>query len=124
MWEYRAWVVNVVDGDTLDLDIDLGFWLTSRRRVRLLGVDTWEVRGEEREQGILARSAVSSALGYVTGEPPPEVRVATLLDRTDKYGRVLATVWCDSLGQTSLNDWLISEGHGVATDPDGRQLSQ
>ena len=122
MYEYRAEVINVVDADTLDLDIDLGFWIVMRRRVRLLGVDTFEVRGDEKELGVRARSAVQAALGFVAGEKPPRVRIVTVLDRSDKYGRILATVWCDTLGQVSLNDWLIAEGHGVATDITGHPI--
>ena len=55
MYEYKAVITNVVDGDTFDMDIDLGFHIHIHERVRLLGVDTPEKFGEEKQLGLIVK---------------------------------------------------------------------
>lgn len=109
MWEYRAQVTKVVDADTLDLHIDLGFYLYTRQRFRLARIDAWETRGEEREQGLIAKTVVQSLL-----PPGRQVRITT--EKTGKYGRWIAEVWCEDEDgdEFNLSDWLITHGHGEA----------
>lgn len=85
MYEYNAKIVNVVDGDTFDLDIDLGFHITIRERVRLLGVDTPEKRGavEEKELGLAVTKYVKEWLDH---EPTCRIRS---YKGTDSFGRWL-----------------------------------
>lgn len=89
MYEYKAQVVKIVDGDTYDLDVDLGFYLTQRMRLRLLDINTPEVRGvptEERMFG-LACSA------FVVQTIPVESIVRIVTYKTDSFGRYLADVY-------------------------------
>lgn len=91
MYEYRATVIRVIDGDTLEVDIDLGFKTTLKKeKLRLLGIDTSELRSsdpEEREHAQKAKAFVQSLLPI-----GKEVILHTKKDRKGKYGRYLATV--------------------------------
>ena len=107
---YAARCVQVIDGDTLDLDIDLGFHVTLRQRVRLRGIDTPELRGKEKDRAVAARTEVTIWTDGV------ELLIRTELDKADKYGRMLADVWVDGLA-TSLSDHLV--GRGLARRYDG-----
>ena len=100
---YAARCVQVIDGDTLDLDIDLGFFVTLRQRVRLRGIDTPELRGKDKDRAVAARTEVTIWTDGV------ELLIRTELDETDKYGRLLADVWVDGLA-TSLSDHLVERG--------------
>lgn len=100
---YAARCVQVIDGDTLDLDIDLGFFVTLRQRVRLRGIDTPELRGKDKERAVAARTEVTIWTDGV------ELLIRTELDKADKYGRLLAEIWVDGLA-TSLSDHLVERG--------------
>ena len=103
-------VVKVIDGDTIDVQLDIGFASYLRKRLRFLGVDTYEVRGDEREKGLLAKARLIEMLGAAD-----QIYVQTVMDSKGKYGRVLAWVWVENNGKLTLvNTQLIEEGHGVA----------
>ena len=89
MYTYAAVITRVVDADTLDADVDLGFGIRYRTRLRLFGVDAPEVRGEEKAQGERAKEYVE---GLVLGK---QVSIRTHKDRKGKYGRYLAEVVVD-----------------------------
>ena len=107
---YAAKCVKVIDGDTLDLDIDLGFHVIIRQRVRLRGIDTPELRGPDKARAEKARDEVACYAMDV------DLIIRTERDKTDKYGRMLADVWVDEL-VTSLSDHLV--GRGLARRYDG-----
>ena len=100
---YAARCVQVIDGDTLDLDIDLGFFVTLRQRVRLRGIDTPELRGKDKDRAVAARTEVTIWTDGV------ELLIRTEPDEADKYGRLLAEIWVDGLA-TSLSDHLVERG--------------
>ena len=104
MYEYKATVTKVYDGDTITVDFDLGFGILIRKqKIRLLGVNTPEVRGTEKPQGIISRDALRQRiLGKV-------VIIKTSKDKKGKYGRWLAEVF---IGEENINQWLITEGYG------------
>ena len=110
MYEYRCKIRRVVDGDTVDVDIDLGFgmWIHNER-IRLYGVDTPESRTrdlEEKKYGLLAKSFV---LKYL-----PEGSYQTLVtvkDKAGKFGRVLGKFKIDLV---FLNDLLVQTHNAVA----------
>lgn len=104
MYEYRCKVVKVVDGDTVDCDIDLGLWTRRQERVRLLGINAPEVTGPEAERGKLATTALQAK---VVGKT---LTVKTVLDKGDKYGRLLG-VFYD--GDENLNEWMVAHGYAV-----------
>ena len=106
---YRATVTYIVDGDTIDVLIDVGFGIYVTKRLRFLLVDTWEKRGDEKEQGIIAKERLEELIS--TAE---KVYIQTIMDAEGKYGRVLAWVWTES-GDLLLNvnEILLDEGHGT-----------
>ena len=125
--EYQAELIKVVDGDTIDCYIDLGFNIKIKKRVRYMGIDTWESRTRdlaEKEKGLAAKARNKELL---------ESGVFKLKSfGTGKFGRVLGEVFvspdyvgehiieCINLsidGWVSVNDILIEEGH--AYDYDG-----
>lgn len=103
-------VVKVIDGDTIDVQLDIGFASYLRKRLRFLGVDTYEKRGEERELGLAAKARLEEILASADN-----IYVQTVMDSRGKYGRVLAWLWVETAGELTLvNNQLIVEGHGVA----------
>jgi micrococcal nuclease len=106
-WRW-AQVMRIVDGDTFDLLIDLGFDVHTRSRVRLLGADTWEVRGEEREAGLKAKQRVLELIPPLT-----DVRIRSHKGGSrGKYGRWLVEVaYPVGDGWEHLGETLIKEGH-------------
>ena len=112
MFEYVVKeVTKIVDGDTLDIVIDLGFSLTTKQRVRLNGIDTPEsITKDEYEKkfGFEAKDFITNWL--VSGK---KIKVRT--DKDDKYGRILGHFYCD--GDTeSLNDKMVRLGYAWAYD--------
>jgi endonuclease YncB( thermonuclease family) len=111
MYTYHATLDRVVDGDTVDMNIDLGFNVWVKKRVRLHHVDTPEKRTRdllEKVFGYLASDYVSIALGKAKS-----MVIKTSIDGpTDKYGRVLGEIWCDN-DVYSINDQLIQKRYAV-----------
>jgi micrococcal nuclease len=100
---YRATLERIVDGDTIDVLLDLGFKIHTRQRLRLLGIDTPE-RGQP---GYLEATHELAELLNPTGRPQPLI-VHTI--KRDGFGRWLATVWVEG-SDTSINDQMIERGH-------------
>ncbi|MHA2020134.1 MAG: thermonuclease family protein [Candidatus Thorarchaeota archaeon] len=102
---YTAKVISVYDGDTMTAEVDLGFNVTMKMKLRLAEIDTPELRGEEREQGLAARDYVRNLV------LDKEVIFESVKDKTGKYGRYLAKIYVDTDdGQLYLNDHLLQEG--------------
>ena len=100
---YSAKVVSVYDGDTITIDIDLGFGIVMKKqKVRLFGIDTPEIRGEEREQGLISRDFLREKI------LDKEVIIQTIKDKTGKYGRWLGIIYIEN---TNINELLITEGY-------------
>ena len=105
---YSAKVVRVVDGDTADAMIDLGFDTWVKKRIRFYGVDTWESRTrnlEEKKKGLAAKEFVKKLL-----ENSDEGKFVLKSYGIGKYGRVLAELFVKG-HEKSVNDLLIENGH-------------
>lgn len=90
MYEYKAIITNVVDGDTFDMDIDLGFNIHIHERVRLLDIDTPEKFGEEKPLGLIVKQfAINNFLGKEVVIKSEKADVAA---NTDSFGRWLVRV--------------------------------
>ena len=119
MYEYKAVVNRVVDGDTIDVTIDLGFSVWKKMRVRMEGINTPESRTrdlEEKKRGLAAKDRLKSILEFNNNECVLKV------SGVGKYGRALATVLVESLSPLNgkdgitlinVNKQLIEEGHAV-----------
>ena len=108
MFEYKAQLIRVVDGDTLDCRIDLGFSVFVKKRVRLMGIDTWESRTrdlEEKKKGLAAKSRLIGLLQADAGE-------FTLISYgVGKFGRVLGEI---EVTAGNVCDILVEAGHAYA----------
>ena len=110
---YRGKLERVVDGDTIDALIDLGFNTWVKRRIRYKGIDTWESRTrdlEEKKKGLAAKARNKQLLEEVSSKPG-YFRLKSY--GVGKYGRVLADIFImDANGvQINVNQALITEGH-------------
>ena len=101
MYEYKATVDRVIDGDTADFVIDLGFHIYITKRVRFIDIDAPE---RFTDKGKIAKQ-------FVEGKLPvgSEVIIKTKLHSDDKYGRVLGEIFIDTYTE-SLNKMLINNG--------------
>jgi micrococcal nuclease len=106
MYQYKIKKVNrVIDGDTIDVDIDLGFWVTVSYRVRLKDIDAAETRTldvEEKKEGVKARLWLEKELAR-KGEWIIETH------KEDKYGRILGTLYFVG-DPVTLNERMLNEG--------------
>lgn len=110
MYEYRVKkVTGVVDGDTIDCDIDLGFNVSYSQRVRLAGIDTPESRTKDKNEKVLgleAKEYVKSKL-----KDAQSVVIKTELpDSSEKYGRILGWIYVDG-SPKSVNEQMIEDGY-------------
>ncbi len=111
---YRAKLLRVVDGDTLDVMVDLGFSVFKKIRVRLLGVDAPEVYGKKDSPDELVRG--QAATKFVIDLLPAVLKIRTYKDSRGKYGRWLANVLFFSDGveeEIDLSEALVEAGHAV-----------
>ena len=107
MYEYSAKCIRVVDGDTLDCDIDLGFDITIRERVRFHGINAPESRTrdlEEKKRGLAAKARVIEVM-----KENETFVLRTKYDRLGKYGRVIGDIILEN--GDCLNDGLVEAGH-------------
>ncbi|MBA2707481.1 MAG: thermonuclease family protein [Gemmatimonadaceae bacterium] len=119
LYEYQAIITSVYDGDTVRADIDCGFHVWKRgEHLRLMGINSPELRGETRDTGLRARDALRERiLGkpvWLKTEKPSVTVFPAGADMRDKYGRYLATIW-DADGD--VNAWMIEQGHAVSYLP-------
>ena len=114
MYTYKCKIRSIVDGDTIDIELDLGFDIIMRERVRLIGVNTPEVYGQKAStEGAAGRIASEftrqwfadrSSRGYFVYE-------SLKYDARDKYGRCLGRIsWVDNDYKESLNEALQLKG--------------
>jgi micrococcal nuclease len=119
MYEYRVEIVKVVDGDTVDVDIDLGFgvWL-KKERVRLFGIDTPESRTRdlvEKKHGLAAKNFLVKEM-----KDADDVILATNKDAEGKFGRILGTLIgvhnneLDGEMRVNINEKMVDYHHAVA----------
>ena len=114
MYEYRCKVVKIIDGDTIDVDIDLGFgvWL-KKERIRLFGIDTPESRTrdlEEKKYGLAAKEFITGMLDDEGG-----IILKTQKDAEGKFGRILGELWrSTNFADKSINQYMIDKHHAVA----------
>ena len=107
MFIYNAKCLRVVDGDTVDATVDLGFDTWKKIRIRLVGINTPETRTrdlEEKAKGLAAKNFLIDLLKKHNNE------FVLHSQGVGKYGRCLGNLF---LGEVNVNDLLINEGHAV-----------
>ena len=115
MYEYRCKIVRVVDGDTVDVDMDLGFgiWM-HKERIRVYGIDTPESRTRDVTEKVFGKLATEAVKTFL-----PEGSMQTLVtvqDKAGKFGRVLGKFLIYDAKedrQTTLNEWMVKNHFAV-----------
>ncbi len=106
---YPARADRVIDGDTMDVCLDLGFGIQRATRVRLLGINCPEIHGPSKPAGLAAKTFVES---IVKPGDPLLVQSRALQPCQDAFGRALVFLWVGQ-AESTLNQLLINKGHAV-----------
>ena len=117
MYEYHATVPRVVDGDTVDVVIDLGLGTSRLERLRLFGIDSPETRGDEREAGLAAKQWLEAQLDMIGFKVVVKTykEVTTDKDKKGKFGRYLADIFAPvQVHGESINQRMVRAGHAKA----------
>ena len=115
---YRAKLDRVVDGDTVDALIDVGFDIWFKKRIRFMGVDTWESRTRDLEEKKLGKLATERTRQLLEDVSSKSGYFRLKSHGVGKYGRVLGELFVmDTDGkQWNINETLIAEGHAYIYD--------
>ena len=108
MYEYKCKLVKVVDGDTVDVDIDLGFgvWLQNQR-IRMYGIDAPESRTSDKVEKVYGMAAKDFVIKWTNAG---DLVLKTFKDGKGKYGRILGELWYNDV---NINQRMIEEHHAV-----------
>lgn len=109
MYDYRATLIRIIDGDTIELGVDLGFFCSQQRVFRLKGINTPELHDKDpavRTRAIEARRYLMERLPRTKNG----LRIGTFRDAADKYGRMLVEIFVD---EVSINRELVERGLAV-----------
>ena len=109
MYEYKCKLVKVVDGDTIDVDIDLGFgvWMQNQR-IRMYGIDTPESRTSDPIEKVYGKAASAFLTKWKNAG---DLTLKTFKDGKGKYGRILGEIWFG--GEHNINQLLVDNHHAV-----------
>ena len=107
MYEYAASLLKIVDGDTVDVRVDLGFTIHYDIRLRLAGINAPEMNNPD-GSGVAARAYITTLLNG-------PLIIQTAKDRKEKYGRYLATIYVGG-STVSVNQQMLDSGHAVPYD--------
>jgi micrococcal nuclease len=108
-YKYKAFVTDIYDGDSITCDIELGFGVVyKKQKIRLFGIDTPEIRGDEREKGIISRDYLRSRILN------KNIILQTKKDKKCKYGRYLGIVIYDSI---DINNELVEKELAIKYTP-------
>ena len=112
MYEYAVKeIVKIIDGDTVDIVIDLGFDLSKKERVRLAGIDTPESRTRDAEEKIFGLEAKA----YLKTRLEGSEKLVVKTEKDGKYGRMLGWFYCSDV-ESSINNEMIEKGYAWEYD--------
>lgn len=104
---YDAKVLSIYDADTITVEVDLGFGIKTKQKIRFFGINTYEIRGEEREKGLIAKDFVVERI------KDSKIKYYSIKDKTGKYGRYLGIIMYKKNDEwVNLNKELIENEHG------------
>jgi micrococcal nuclease len=123
MYQYKCKILKVLDGDTVDIDLDLGFKIIlANQRVRMAGVDTPESRTtivEEKVRGQLSKKKLAEKLPIGSWQI---IETQKSDSNDDKFGRILGVFILED--GTRVNDWLIQNNYAVPYKGENKELTQ
>ena len=122
-YEYKAKVLKVLDGDTVEIDLDLGFnIILANQKVRLNGIDTPESRTtntEEKTRGLLSKKKLTEKLPVGSWQTIQTMKADS---NDDKFGRILGVFLMED--GKSLNQWMVDNNYAVAYAGENKELVQ
>lgn len=104
---YEAVVRRIVDGDTIDVIVDLGFGVYTNQRLRFARINAPETRGKTKQEGVLAAEELKMKLAI-------GMTVVIKTSKRGKYGRYLAEIYHSVSGE-NINDWMVENGYATYT---------
>lgn len=107
MYEYKAKVLAIHDGDTITVSVDLGFRINTEIKVRFYGINTPEIIGPTKDAGLRSKQRV---VDLISGK---DIIIKTHKDKQEKYGRWLADIYVNEQDTKSVNQILLEEGLAV-----------
>ena len=123
MYQYKCKILKVLDGDTVDIDLDLGFKIVlANQRVRMAGIDTPESRtsiAEEKVRGQLSKKKLTEKLPVGSWQI---IETQKPDSNDDKFGRILGVFILED--GTRVNDWLIQNNYAVPYKGENKDLTQ
>jgi micrococcal nuclease len=123
MYQYKCKINKVLDGDTVDIDLDLGFnIILANQRVRMAGIDTPESRTtnkEEKPRGLLSKKKLAEKLPVGSWQI---IETQRSDNNDDKFGRILGVFILED--GIKVNDWLIKNNYAVPYKGDNKELTQ
>ena len=123
MYQYACKINKVLDGDTVDIDLDLGFnIILANQHVRMTGIDTPESRTtnkEEKPRGLLSKKKLSEQLPIGSWQ---KITTSRPDNNDDKFGRILGEFILED--GTNVNQWLIKNNYAVAYQGENKELVQ
>jgi micrococcal nuclease len=123
MYQYKCKINRVLDGDTVDIDLDLGFNIVlANQRVRMAGIDTPESRTtnkEEKVRGLLSKKKLAEKLPIDTWQI---IETQKSDNSDDKFGRILGVFILED--GTKVNEWLIQNNYAVLYKGENKELTQ
>ena len=123
MYEYKCRINKVLDGDTVEVDLDLGFnIILANQKVRLAGIDTPESRTtntEEKPRGLLSKKKVQEKLPVGSWR---KIQTMKSDSNDDKFGRILGVILMED--GNSLNQWMIDNNYAVLYQGESKELVQ
>ena len=119
-YHYRCRLRTPIDGDTVELDVDLGFYVQITTRVRLDGIDTPELKGKTPEERQMAQDALWLVSQWCR-ERSDRILLHTVKDKRDKFGRLLATLIDQETGETLQQELIAAK---LARAYDGKTARQ
>ena len=117
MYEYKVKIRRIVDGDTVDVDIDLGFdTILSKQRIRLYGIDTPESRTRDKEEKFYGK--LSAKFLKEQCKNSSEIFLKTYLDKKGKFGRILGELIVEgvNINKMMIEKYMAVEYHGQSKD--------
>ena len=113
MYNYKATLMRVVDGDTIDAEIDLGFKIFIKERIRLMGIDTPESRTRNLAEKSWGKAA-SARLSELLAEADGKFTLVTQMQKKGKFGRILGTIEVSTKdGIVNANQVLMNENFAI-----------
>lgn len=120
-YEYKARFKKVIDGDTLIVDIDLGFSIVlADQTIRLIGLDTPESRSKDKVEKLFGIASKKAVEDFMKNSDQENLIIQTIFcdDNGDKFGRILGKIY--NSNKACLNDWLIEKNHAVKYDGENK----